>query len=91
MQECGFEEQQAIEALYPLILSNIDNIKNLGIVGALTGPVERGDAKTVERHLKVIPEEHRKTYTDLSSELLQISKNKNPERDYSPIQKCLKG
>ena len=48
--ECGFEEEMAIKALQPLISFSIENIKEIGIVNSLTGPIERGDIKTLESH-----------------------------------------
>lgn len=44
----------AAEMLGPLLRSVADNVERLGLPAALTGPVRRGDAKAVERHLAVI-------------------------------------
>ena len=49
--QCGFDEAQAKEALLPLFLGNAGNIARCGIEDALTGPVERNDVSTVQRHL----------------------------------------
>lgn len=89
--EYGFGEKEAIDALYPLILSNINNIKSKGITNALTGPVERGDVNTIKKHLSVIPKSHEETYKDLSMELLEISKLKNESRNYKNVENCLEG
>jgi len=40
--------------LGPLIRSVGDNVESLGLPDALTGPVRRGDAATVEHHVQVI-------------------------------------
>ena len=43
LKECGFSDEMAIKALYPLIEFNLKNIKEKGTINSLTGPVERGD------------------------------------------------
>jgi predicted short-subunit dehydrogenase-like oxidoreductase (DUF2520 family) len=44
----------AAQMLGPLLRSVADNVEALGLPDALTGPVRRGDARGVERHLDVI-------------------------------------
>ncbi|MBS3908851.1 MAG: DUF2520 domain-containing protein [Actinobacteria bacterium] len=61
----GFEERAAVEAMMPLIKGTLANIESVGAAPALTGPIARGDAETVERHLKklvVMDEEIIETY-----------------------------
>ncbi|MDT8717271.1 DUF2520 domain-containing protein [Clostridium sp. 19966] len=82
----GFSEEDAINALYPLINSNIENFNNNGLSKALTGPLERGDMDTIKKHISAMPEAHRRVYADLSYELLEIAKLKNKNRDYSKIE-----
>ena len=41
-------------ALLPLIDGAVSNIRRRGPVKALTGPIRRGDADTVKRHLAVM-------------------------------------
>ncbi|MHB8061010.1 MAG: Rossmann-like and DUF2520 domain-containing protein, partial [Ruminiclostridium sp.] len=43
LKNCGFDEQNASLALYPLMLGNMKNIVIQGTVEALTGPIERCD------------------------------------------------
>jgi len=47
----GISEQESRAALLPLLRATVDNIESLGATDALTGPVARGDAGTIERHL----------------------------------------
>lgn len=61
------------EALLPLVRSTIDNIDALGAPAALTGPVARGDADTVARHLDALPPQERATYRALATEALRLS------------------
>ncbi len=50
----GWERPAAVKALLPLLKGTLANIEALGVPGALTGPVARGDADTVERHLAAL-------------------------------------
>lgn len=50
----GMSDEQATDALLPLIRGTVANIEILGPVKALTGPVSRGDVDTIERHLSAM-------------------------------------
>jgi len=50
----GIPREQAIEALLPLLRGTINNIENLSIPNALTGPIARGDIGTVQIHLQTL-------------------------------------
>jgi len=50
----GLEEEAILEILTPLLNKTLQNVKSLGLEPSLTGPVVRGDLKTVEKHLAVI-------------------------------------
>jgi predicted short-subunit dehydrogenase-like oxidoreductase (DUF2520 family) len=54
MQTAGVDRDAALEALKPLYLASAENVAALGPVGALTGPVSRGDAATVQGHLQAL-------------------------------------
>ncbi len=49
--KAGVPADQALPVLIPLLASVVQNLAQLGLPGALTGPVERGDVAVVERHL----------------------------------------
>ncbi len=51
MEKAGIPRESAQKALLPLIEGTINNIVNIGIPMALTGPIARGDMTTVARHL----------------------------------------
>ena len=40
---------------HALLGSAASNVASLGLPAALTGPIARGDADTVERHLRALP------------------------------------
>ena len=62
---------------------------------ALTGPIERGDAQTVRKHLDAMEEENlteiREIYEGLSRVLVEMAEKKHPERDYRTVKEILKG
>lgn len=54
LQKGGVDATTASKMLGPLLRSVGDNVESLGLPQALTGPVRRGDASAVGRHLGVI-------------------------------------
>jgi predicted short-subunit dehydrogenase-like oxidoreductase (DUF2520 family) len=52
--EIGWSEGEATRALLPLVEGAVAGIRERGPVQALTGPIRRGDAETVKRHLQVL-------------------------------------
>ena len=89
MQECGFNEESALKALAPIMLGNIQHIVEKGTVNSLTGPVERADVKTVEKHLNCLNKSQQMLYCLLSEILISIGEKKNPERDYGKLKDIL--
>ena len=89
LRDCGFTEEEAKESLYPLMINNIKNMGHNGIVNSLTGPIERGDLGTVEKHLQALNNEDRELYILLSKKLIKIAKIKNVNRDYSNLEKMI--
>lgn len=53
-QQFGLNEEQAMDALFPLIQGTINNIARSGPAKALTGPVARGDGATLKGHMKAL-------------------------------------
>jgi predicted short-subunit dehydrogenase-like oxidoreductase (DUF2520 family) len=47
----GLDEASSLAVYTPLIAQTVDNARAIGIRAALTGPMTRGDAGTVEAHL----------------------------------------
>jgi predicted short-subunit dehydrogenase-like oxidoreductase (DUF2520 family) len=63
------------EPFLPIIEATIKNIENKGPLAALTGPVVRGDVKTVKAHLASIEdmELHKRVYKALSEVAVQMA------------------
>ncbi|MBR6770516.1 MAG: DUF2520 domain-containing protein [Lachnospiraceae bacterium] len=89
LQECGLSAEFSAQALKPLFLGNAENIGGLGVIQALTGPVERADEMTIEKHLAILEGEDREIYRLLSKQLVKIAKQKHPERDYEKLSTLL--
>lgn len=71
--------EKTIEILSPIIDQTLRNIKELGSIRSLSGPVERGDFTTIEKHLqslKKLDSRFIDLYISLSSYLLSIAKKK---------------
>jgi predicted short-subunit dehydrogenase-like oxidoreductase (DUF2520 family) len=66
------------EPFLPIIEATIKNIENKGPLAALTGPVVRGDVKTVQAHLASIEdmELHKKVYKALSDVAVQMAEER---------------
>jgi predicted short-subunit dehydrogenase-like oxidoreductase (DUF2520 family) len=47
---------QATKALLPLLRGTLHNIETIGMPDCLTGPIARGDAGTVSKHLQELHE-----------------------------------
>lgn len=77
LKDCGFSEEIVKKAFYPMVVSNIQTMTKEGIPQALTGPIARGDASTVEKHLAVLSREQQELYVRLSQILLPIAQEKN--------------
>ena len=73
LTECGFTEEAAREALSPLVIGNVKGVMEMGADKALTGPVSRGDAGTVKKHLDELEGEDRDIYRLLSKRLMKLS------------------
>jgi predicted short-subunit dehydrogenase-like oxidoreductase (DUF2520 family) len=52
LEAAGWKREEAERALLPLVEGVVANLRRRGITGSLTGPVRRGDAETVARHLE---------------------------------------
>lgn len=53
-QLAGLSYVQAHQALLPLLKGTVSNLEKANPVEALTGPIARGDLKTIEKHLKTL-------------------------------------
>ncbi len=54
LTKAGFPEKLAERALLQLVEGTVKNLKSPGLPHALTGPISRGDIKTIKTHIKMI-------------------------------------
>ncbi len=53
-RDLGFSDEEYSRAFMPLARATVENVARLGPADALTGPLARGDASTVQAHLKAL-------------------------------------
>lgn len=91
LETCGFSSNGALQAITPLMRSNLEHLIHDGAVTALTGPVERNDSTTVKKHLACFySPEDKELYRAASLKLVQIAKSKHPDRCYQNLEELLK-
>ncbi len=54
LAEAGISGESPLRLLFPLAQETLQNVKNLGTGDALTGPIARGDTKSVRLHLEAL-------------------------------------
>lgn len=90
LKECGFSEEDSHNLLSPLVKNNVAAMLEHGPVNSLTGPIERNDVATIEKHVEALDgSEAKKIYDSIGKKLVQIAMKRNADRDYTTIQKIL--
>lgn len=69
----GVPPPEARAALLALMRGVLENVQASGAAGALTGPVARGDAKTVRLHLEALDGREAELYRALSRATLELA------------------
>jgi predicted short-subunit dehydrogenase-like oxidoreductase (DUF2520 family) len=67
-----------LEPFLPIIRATMKNIETRGPLASLTGPVVRGDDKTIRSHLAAVEDMplHREIYLALSKMALEMAKQR---------------
>lgn len=90
LEECGFSRSEALKATSQLVRRNMENVISCDCAGALTGPIERGDVQTVQKHIACLDnKEDIELYKMLGKKLVKIAEKKNPDRDYKKMEDLL--
>lgn len=90
LSECGFAEEESRKLLAPLITENVSSIVKNGCAKALTGPVERADVQTVKNHLAALQgSDEEAVYRSISKKLTALAKCRNPQRDYTALERIM--
>ena len=92
----GVPTDQAVKALIPLLRGTLNNLAQVGLPQALTGPIARGDVGTIKRHIEALERkapELLSTYRELGLQTLPIAlaKGKVDEKRAQEIGKILEG
>jgi predicted short-subunit dehydrogenase-like oxidoreductase (DUF2520 family) len=88
-KEAGFREEDIFDSIEPLIMGTLNNIKSIGIDNALTGPLARGDSKTIKNHINNINDrELNDFYKYMGLQTLELINN---GLDYKEIESILQG
>jgi predicted short-subunit dehydrogenase-like oxidoreductase (DUF2520 family) len=76
LKQAGLTETEASRVLFPLVQGTLQNVKKFDAGRALTGPVTRGDATSVAKHLEALGKdsELRDLYTKIACQSLRIVK-----------------
>ena len=90
LEECGFSEKEARTFSAALVRDNVEHVIADGCVSALTGPIERGDVGTVQKHLQELNDTQKEMYRVCGSKLLELAGCKNPQTDYAALESVLK-
>ncbi len=78
-QSLGVPRKDAVRALMPLLKGTLNNLDSVGIPNCLTGPIARGDAGTVRKHLVALDRAApsiARIYRELGLETVPISIDK---------------
>lgn len=79
MAACGIRRQEALRLLTPLLRGTLNNVTVLGPEGALTGPIARGDSRTIEKHLRALgnlPASLGEIYRVLGQKTVEVARRK---------------
>lgn len=74
--EAGISQADAVESLLPLLQGSLENIREIGLPAALTGPIARGDVEVIGNHLLEMPGKYLNIYKALGKLSLDIGKAK---------------
>lgn len=75
----GADKKEALKAVLPLIRGTLHNIETLGIPDALTGPIMRGDVRTVRDHIDAMRKrapELTVLYKELARQTVQMARDR---------------
>lgn len=93
MGEAGIEEREALRAIAPLVRASVENSLALGTPAALTGPIERGDCRTVAAHLAALagaPASIAELYRHAGLHVVELARRKNPAARLEDLETLLR-
>ena len=95
MEEAGIDKDLASGILLPLVQGTLQNVKKFGLTDSLSGPIARGDADSLGRHLKALSRAPRagRIYRSLAHEALRMAalEGKVPDEKIRALKSLLEG
>ena len=76
LRHAGLTDAEAWQALRPLVEGTLENLGRVGPLGALTGPVARGDEATVRRHVEALTQDDAALYRVLGRAALELAQKR---------------
>lgn len=73
------EKGMDISIFFPLLKETLAKALALGPRSSQTGPARRGDFAVIKRHLEALPENYRRIYTLLTSQILELYNNNDTQ------------
>lgn len=73
MTQAGIKSVSPLKVMEPIVNSTLNNIKELGPERSLSGPINRGDVKTVKKHLKILKDFLKKDGPGFSNKILLVN------------------
>ena len=90
----GIGEKAAAGMLFPLAQGTLQNVNNLGLEKALTGPILRGDVVTVRKHLEALRDDlhARGVYLVMGKQILRLAEKSGlPAGRVTAMKRLLEG
>jgi predicted short-subunit dehydrogenase-like oxidoreductase (DUF2520 family) len=75
LEKAGLDEELSLKIVFPLVQRTLQNVKKIGASAALTGPLIRGDQKTLLSHLRSLDDtpDYSNPYKSLARLVLQMA------------------
>jgi predicted short-subunit dehydrogenase-like oxidoreductase (DUF2520 family) len=80
LRHAGLTDDEAWEALRPLVAGTLENLTREGPAAALTGPVARGDVDTIARHLASLTLDDANLYRSLGRAALELAQKRGMDK-----------
>jgi len=80
LRHAGLSDRDAWAALRPLVEGTFENLMAREPVAVLTGPVERGDATTIQRHVESLTRDDAQLYRSLGRAALELAQKGGMDR-----------
>lgn len=94
LEAVGIGEKAAAGMLFPLVQGTLQNVNNLGLEKALTGPILRGDVAAVRKHLEALRDDPhaRGVYLVMGKQILRLAKKSGlPAGRVTALKRLLEG